>query len=218
MLRAVTLNIALGLLAAQSTASCEVALLLAIDVSGSVDAGEFDLQAVGLAEALRDPEVAEILVRSQAALAVVQWSGVGNQELTIPWRRMLSAAEIEAFSRSARAMPRRYTFRGTAVGEALEFSRRQFAPVPDCKRKVIDISSDGAENEGPLVASLRLRTLADGIEINALAIEAFSLSITEFYRRQVISPHGFVITAQGHRDYLRAIRAKLLRELQVPVG
>jgi Ca-activated chloride channel family protein len=81
---------------------------------------------------------------------------------------------------------------------------------------VIDISGDGAQNAGVLLPPVRSDVLSRGIEINAVAIEELGLPITEFYRRHVISPGGFVMTARGHLDYPRAIRDKILREVVRP--
>lgn len=213
-------GMALRLLGAAPAAACEVALMLSIDVSGSVDRGEYRLQVDGLAAALDDPEVAEALLIGQAALGVVQWSGTGKQTLVIPWRRMLSPGEIAAFAQRARALPRAYTGSDTAVGEAIGFSARQFDPVADCRRKVIDISGDGPQNAGAPLAPEREFALEAGIEINAIAIEdaGRSIPITEFYRRHVITPNGFVLTARGLEDYPRAIREKILREVARPLG
>lgn len=216
MLRAILLSLCL----ATPAAACETALLLAIDVSGSIDSGEYRLQVEGLADALRDPEVAEVLERGQVALAVVQWSGVGRQVLSLPWRRMLSAAEIRRFSDAARAMPRAFRASDTAVGEAIGFSVAQFDAVPDCLRKVIDVSGDGPENVGFTIPQTRGDAISAGIEINAIAIEDMGQSapISAFYKNWVVTPRGFVMTARGLQDYPRAIRAKLLRELSRPVG
>jgi Ca-activated chloride channel family protein len=80
MLRA----LALACIASCPALACETALLLSIDVSGSIDAGDYHLQTEGLAAALTDPEVADALVRGQVALAVVQWSGPSQQALVLP--------------------------------------------------------------------------------------------------------------------------------------
>ena len=210
--------LAFALITATPAPACEVALLLAMDVSGSVDLGEYRLQTEGLANALNDPNIAEALLRGQVALAVVQWSGTGRQELSMPWRRMLSEAEIRTFSARVRAMPRAYYQSGTAIGDALEFSRQQFPAVSDCKRHVIDVSGDGPENAGKPTSAARQAAIAVGISINGLAIEAFGISITEYYRKQVITKDGFVITARGHLDYPRAIREKILREIITPIS
>jgi Ca-activated chloride channel homolog len=200
--------------------ACDTALVLAIDISGSIDAGEYALQTEGLAFALRDPAVAEVMVQGQVALAVVQWSGVGRQALVMEWQRMLDPDRVNAFAEAAAALPRAFTASDTAVGDAISFSATQFAAVPDCRRRVIDISGDGPENAGFTVARAREAASKARVEINAIAIEDMGSSapVSNFYRRWVITKGGFVITARGLADYPRAIREKLLRELSKPVG
>jgi Ca-activated chloride channel family protein len=198
--------------------ACEMALLLAIDVSGSIDAGEYALQVKGLADALDDPEIAGVLVQDQVALAVVQWSGVGAQALVQPWAMMRGRGDVARFAAVARASPRAFAASDTAVGQAISFSAAQFAAVPECRRQVIDISGDGPENAGFTVGQAHQAAQASGIEINAVAIEDMGPSspITSFYRRWAITRGGFVMTARGLGDYPRAIRAKIMRELTKP--
>ncbi|MFN3641451.1 MAG: DUF1194 domain-containing protein [Gemmobacter sp.] len=198
--------------------ACEAALVLAMDVSGSVDAGEYRLQVDGLALALDDPAIVDALTGGAVALAVVQWSGLGRQALSLPWRRIVTPADAAAFAAAVRAMPRAFTASDTAVGEALAFAMAQFAAVPDCRRRIVDLSGDGAENVGFTIARARREAIAAGVEVNGLAIESMGLSITQFYRNWVVTPGGFVVTARGHLDYARAMRVKLLRELSRPVG
>ena len=112
---------ALTCLAPVAAPACEVALLLSVDVSGSIDRGEYALQTGGIADALDDPEVRDALVLGQVALSVVQWSGSGKQTLSMPWRRMLSDREVADFAARARALPRAYFGSDTAVGEAIAF-------------------------------------------------------------------------------------------------
>jgi Ca-activated chloride channel family protein len=193
--------------------ACEVALVLAIDVSNSVDAGEYRLQAHGLAEALLDPGIADTLVEGRMALAVLQWSGTDRQETTLPWRRMNSHIDVLAFSAAARAMPRAFTLSDTAPGDAILAAMALFAEVPDCARRVIDVSGDGAENAGSSTVLASRAAHRAGIEINGLAIESIGLAITQFYRRAVVTPGGFVVTARTHTDYARAIREKIRREI-----
>ena len=209
---------ALSVLLPTATQACEAALVLAMDVSGSVDAGEWRLQADGLAAALADRQIRDVLVQGQVALAVVQWSALGQQALVIPWQRMLSPRSVDAMADRVLNMPRAFPGSDTAVGEALEFSMAQFADVADCKRKIVDMSGDGDENVGYTTPRARRAAIAAGIEVNGLAIESMGLSITNFYRRWVITPGGFVETAQGHLDYARAIRVKMLRELTTPTS
>lgn len=213
-------TLALALCLASPAKACETALLLAIDISGSIDAGEYRLQMQGLADALESPDVAAILVADQVSLAVVHWSGIERQKLTLPWRAMTTPADVARFASIARTLPRAFDSSDTAVGYALEFAIAQFAAVPDCRRKVIDISGDGPENAGFNVNRARAGAEAAGIIINAIAIEAAgqSFPLTGFFRNWVITRGGFVMTARGVDDYPRAIQAKLLRELSKIIG
>ena len=210
----------LALLTCQPAPACETALLLSIDVSGSIATGDYRLQTEGLAAALSDPEVAEALVRGQIALAVVQWSGSSQQALVLPWQRMLDPGAVTRFADSAAAMPRAFKGSDTAVGEAIRFALAQFAPVGDCKRRVIDISGDGQENAGFTDLKARTEAVAAGVMINAIAIEepGPAFPITSYYRGWIITPGGFVVTARGLQDYAETLRLKLLRELEATIG
>ncbi|MFM7335172.1 MAG: DUF1194 domain-containing protein [Tabrizicola sp.] len=207
-------------LTAPPALSCETALLLSIDVSGSIDGGDYRLQTDGLAAALADPEVAEALVKDQVALAVVQWSGTREQAVVLPWQRMLDPDDVTRFAAHAAQIPRAFSGSDTAVGEGLRFATAQFAAVPDCKRHVIDISGDGQENAGFTDARARAEALDAGLIINAIAIEepGPAFPITIYYRNWIITPGGFVVTARGLQDYAETLRLKLLRELTKPIG
>ncbi|GGL59246.1 DUF1194 domain-containing protein [Wenxinia marina] len=208
----------LALLGPASARACETALLLAIDVSQSVDEAEFRLQVDGMADAMRDPEVAEALVQGEVALAVMQWSGAERQEMSIPWTRIASHSDVERLSDAARAIPRAFVMSDTAPGDALAFALGQFGPVADCERRVIDVSGDGTPNAGRDVRHARIDAQRAGVTINAIAIESLGLAITNFYERAVITADGFVMTARGHRDYPMAIRRKILREVSRVLG
>ena len=203
-------------LAAGPAVACSMALVLAIDVSSSIDIGEYKFQTHGLADALLDPEIADVLVQHQVALSVVQWSGAEEGDLTIPWRRMLSYGEVRDFSARVRDMPRAWEGSNTAVGDAIAFSAAQFDRVSDCGRKVIDVSGDGSSNAGLNAGVESRKAEAAGIEINGIAIDIIGASITAFYTRFVVTSDGFVITSRGFSDYPRSIREKLLRELIKP--
>ncbi len=197
---------------------CKLALLLAIDISGSVDAGEYRQQIEGTALALQDPDIVAALVQGQVALSLMQWSSVGMQKMTLPWRRIDRPAAAAAMAGAVRDQERAFARADTAVADAIAFAVRQFDQVPDCPRRVIDISGDGVQNAGgPLPEARQLADRA-GISVNAIAIEGLGLTITEFFRRSVITRGGFVVTAGGHSDYPRAIRLKILRELVRPMG
>lgn len=197
---------------------CQLALLLAIDVSGSVDDGEYLVQTEGTAAALQDPEIAATLVRGQVALAIMQWSSRDMQKLVQPWQRINSAKELADLAAAAAIQERAFGKADTAVSDAISFAVRQFDDVADCPRRVIDISGDGVQNSGAPLPDARAEAVAAGIAINAIAIESIGVTISEFYRRHVITKGGFVITATTHSDYPRALRLKILREIALPLG
>ena len=214
-------GLALALALPGAARACDVAILFAIDVSGSVNPAEYRLQADGLAAALRDPIIADALELHRAAVAVMQWSGVGQQEMTLLWQRMETQADIAGFAEAVAGMRRAYDGSDTAVGELIRTAVRQFDErVADCARRVIDISGDGQTNVGRPSAPERRAAQAAGIEINAIAIEMSGqgLAVTEYFRRHVITPGGFVMTARTHHDYPDTLRAKIFRELVRPMG
>lgn len=222
MLRLLRLAVLAVAALAPPVRACDTALMFAIDVSGSVDAAEYQLQVDGLAAALRDPIIADTLELGRVALSVVQWSGMDQQQMSIPWRRMEEPADIATFAQQVERLPRAFVRSDTAVGELIHFATAQFDDrVADCGRRVLDISGDGPTNVGRPSAPARAAAMRAGIEINAIAIEIHgrSLAVTEYFRRHVITPRtGFVMTARGHRDYADTLRAKIFRELVRPMG
>lgn len=119
---------------------CDLALILAVDVSGSVDPEEYRIQMDGLAEALRDGVVVEALMDAEAWVTLVQWTGSSRQDASISWTQMTSFAEVDAFADLVSQDPRVWRNYSTAIGEALEYSLKAFDGAPDCRRKVIDVS------------------------------------------------------------------------------
>jgi len=202
----------------QPVQACRTALILAMDVSNSVDPGEYRLQVDGLATALRDPEIAEILVRDQVALSVIQWSGVDAQEVSLDWTQMLSPGHVQLFANAVQQLPRAFVMSNTAPAEALSSALTHFESGPTCERRIIDMSGDGTPNAGGEVSRLRRQAERSGVTVNGLAIEGLGRAITNYYSRNVITSDGFVETARGHRDYARAIRRKILREINTVFG
>lgn len=214
MLRALAIALTVG----GPVQACDTALMLAIDVSQSVDVAEYRLQVDGLADALADAEVTEALVQGRVAVAVMQWSGVDRQTVSIRWTRIAASADVAALSEAARGIERAYVMSDTAPGNAVRFALAQFAEVQDCARRVLDVSGDGTPNAGSEVRAARLAAERAGVTINGIAIEGMGLAISTFFERALITADGFVMTARGHRDYPRAIRAKILREVAQVLG
>lgn len=198
--------------------ACETALILTIDVSNSIDSAEYRVQTDGLADALQDPEIIRILVAGASTLAVVQWSGVDKQTVSIPWTPIRTALDVERLSQQARLMERAFVLSDTAPAEAIYFSLGLFDQVPQCARRVIDISGDGTPNSGADVRAARNAAETAGVTINGIAIESMGSAITSFFRNAVITRNGFVMTARTHREYPDTIRAKILREISRVFG
>jgi Ca-activated chloride channel family protein len=198
--------------------ACDTALILTIDVSNSVDTVEYRLQTDGLADALRDPAIVDTIVAGGTTIAVVQWSGVDKQTVSIPWMQVRSALDVQSLSQKARLLERAFVLSDTAPAEAVLFSLKLFDQVPNCTRRVIDISGDGTPNSGSDVRAARNLAERQGVTINAIAIESMGLAITNFFRSTVITRNGFVMTARTHREYPATLRAKILREISRVFG
>ncbi len=208
------ISVVLSLCAPVSVYACDLALLLAVDVSGSVESSEFRIQMDGLADGLRDPIVSDALVRAQAKVMLVQWTGSSRQQITIPWTALHSFPELEAFANRVQAAPREWRNFSTAIGEALAYSMKEFQLVPDCSRHLIDLSGDGYSNEGIEPATLRPKLRTAKITVNAIAIEESEPDLTAyFYENVIVGDGAFVMSASGFDDYPDSIRRKLLREV-----
>lgn len=207
-------SIVLGLCAPVCSNACDLALLLAVDVSGSVDSDEFRMQMDGLADGLRDPIVSDALVRAQAKIMLVQWTGSGRQQATIPWTALNNFQALEAFASRVQNDLRLWRNFSTAIGEALNYSIKEFNSVPECQRHIIDLSGDGFSNEGAEPAIFRSKLRAAKIIVNAIAIEQSEPELTAYFYENVIAGDGaFVMSARGFDDYPDSIRKKLLREV-----
>lgn len=193
--------------------ACRLALVLAIDISNSVDGREYQIQVDGLADALLDPEVGQGLVRAQAAVTVMLWTGRWRQYVVVPWTRIGDLGDVAALSEEARAIRRIHPQSNTALARAVDEARALFADVPDCRMRTIDVSGDGIDNDGGDVAGQRALAEAERITINGLAIDAEGRDITGYFRDSLITRNGFVMTARRHRDYGETLRRKLQREV-----
>lgn len=194
--------------------ACDLALALAVDVSGSVDSSEYRIQMDGLAAGLRDPVVSEALVRGQARVMLVQWTGESRQRVTIPWTKIDSFVALEKFADQVAQDPRVWRNFSTAIGEALEATLLRFDEVAECRRLLIDISGDGVSNEGVEPTQIYSLLKDRGVIVNAIAIEESEPDLTAYFFENVIFGEGaFVVSASGFADYPERIRKKLLREV-----
>ena len=216
-----------GIVNAQERTRVALELVLAVDVSTSVNADEFDLQRIGLFRAFRDPAVlASIRAQGEAGIAVtvIQWAGKGRQRVAVDWQQLNDEASTRRFARRIGAM-RRMTGGFTDIAGAVRFSTASLLGNRfEGERMVIDVSGDGVADQGSPPAA-RDAALAQGIIINGLAIfpQEYDLgaladqALFEHYRNDVTGgPGSFVIAALSFEDFPRAIREKLIREISGP--
>ena len=223
--RCLLLTPALASYAAAAYAETPVALelVLAVDTSASVDAGEFELQVKGLSEAFASPEVIaaiETLAPRGVAVSLVQWSGREHSAAVLPFHEVYDARTAKSFAFLIGLMRRRDISGSTAMGLAIELSARLLATNGyDGERRVIDISGDGRSNDPPPVEPARDRAVADGITINGLAILSDDPRLDVYYRRSVVGgKDAFVEVAADYDSFARAIKQKLIREIYPPLS
>ncbi len=195
---------------------CRLALVLAMDVSRSVDAADFVLQTEGLASALESDAVQSAIfgAAGDVALTVFQWSGERHQERLVDWTLVRRPRTLPAIAAAIRAAQAPEVKQLTALGAALAHGAGLIAQAPDCRRRVIDMAGDGQNNSGPDPLVVRQSDALQGITVNALAIGDHEMGLVAYFEGHLIQgPGAFVEVAQRHTDFPRAIRRKLVREL-----
>jgi len=214
---------ALGLAAKEKPVDLE--LLLAVDVSGSVDAEEARLQRDGYLRALRNPEVIAAIksgMLGKIALSYVEWAGLGWYKVIVDWTEIHDEAGAAAFADKLAAAPI-VTAHRTSVSDAIDLSVPRFTGNGfEGTRRILDVSGDGSNNYGRLVTDARDDAVAAGITINGLPIVTDQTNakyptipdIDLFYRDCVIGgPGAFHVVANGFEDFERAVRKKLILEI-----
>jgi len=203
--------------------SVDLALILAVDVSSSVDDGDYHLQMSGIAAALRDQEFIDAVSAGQhgtIALCVVQWSNRESQDVTLGWTIIGNSAQAKAAADVIVSAARRWVPGGTGLAVAINFCARYIDMLSfKSTRRVIDVSGDGEDNEGGSPPQSRDQAVSLGITINGLPIISGSVSIQNYYDENVIGgPGHFLFPALNVLDFQRAIKQKLLRELNPMVA
>jgi hypothetical protein len=196
-----------------------VELVLALDSSASVDRKEWQLQVDGIAQAFRDPDVITAIARLKplgVAVTVMEWGGIGDTKVVLPWMHLRDGRDARAFAHVASGIQRWQRSSVTSIRSAMADGKVLIdTNAYDGGRRVIDISGDGADNSSLDLRQMRLAVEAAGITINGLAIESEDGRLTAYYRDNVIAGAGcFVETARDFNDFARAIKEKLLRELR----
>ena len=212
-------------MATSAEAGCRLALALGMDVSGSVDAGEYRQQLDGLANALTSAEVQSQVLQSPSQpiwVAAFEWAGQFNQRLLVDWTPLDSADRIASVAETLRTTQRKPGRNSTGIGGAMLYAERLFQQMPNCWEYTLDLSGDGTNNDG--AAPDVVRRELPGRNINGLVIglsetvgrderQMDLMELSAYYRRKVIQgPSAFIEVAVGFDDFERAMTRKLLRE------
>lgn len=199
---------------AQTPVSIE--LVLAVDVSRSVDDDEYDLQMKGIANAFRNPEIIDLIGQHNGvAVTLFQWDDEADRQHMIPWHVLSDRASILSFAAKAQFLERSPTRKFTGIGRAIEFGVYLIAANQFSGRQLkIDISGDGRDNIDSLTPASRQRARSLGIAINGLPILIETFNLETYYREEVIlGPDAFLEIALDYRDFARAFLRKLRREI-----
>jgi hypothetical protein len=207
----------------------DLLLVLAVDISRSVDDKKFRLQRDGYAAAISNPRVVAA-IRSgpvgRVGISLIEWSGVAEQTIVADWTAVGTAEEAQALSARIRSAPRAFMGR-TAIGSAIEFALLQFPRSPwRADRHLIDVSGDGTSNSGVDLLEARQLAVSQGVTINGLAIlSEVPLSfnplhthppggLLAYYENNVIGgANAFALAAESHEAFGTMILAKLIKEI-----
>jgi hypothetical protein len=224
------LTFALALPAAAPAAEqVDLLLVLAADVSRSIDAAKFQLQRDGYAAAISDPRVLEAIKsgrNGRIGLTFAEWSGVGSQRVVIDWTMIADAEGAKGFGDRLLEAPRSFADR-TSISGAIEFAMAQLARAPFASaRHTIDVSGDGTNNAGRDVIAARDEAVAQGVTINGLVILSETPlawnpdhtnppgGLENYYRDHVVGgPGAFVLAAQDFNSFGQAIVKKMIAEV-----
>ena len=195
---------------------CRLALVLALDVSSSVDAEEYVLQRDGLAAALDDPTIRDAILEGPGfvSMAIYEWSGRRQSTIVSSWVAINEDAALDDLIETLRSAPRSHTRFPTAMGYALGYGATLLSRGPSCDRKVIDVSGDGENNDGfPPRLAYKNFPFAN-VTVNGLAVLGGAPNVLAYFQREVrYGPGAFVETSQGYQGYQEAMTRKLFREL-----
>jgi len=210
--------------AANEHAQVDVELVLAVDISYSMDYEELQLQREGYILAIASEQFLDAMRRGpigKIAVTYVEWAGANEQQVVVPWHVIDGPASADEFARKLKETPVRRAYR-TSIAEALKYSAALFGAQYKGLRRVIDISGDGTNNQGDLVEPVRDDVVRKGITINGLPILlktplASMIDLPEldiYYQDCVIGgPGAFLVPVRERHQFADAIRKKLLLEV-----
>lgn len=203
----------------------DVALVLAVDVSRSIDEDEARLQREGYRSAITDPVVIEAIrggMVGAIAICYVEWAGIEYQRTVLPWQRIANAQDAQDWAQRLAEAPR-VSLSWTSISGGIRHSRRELSECPfEATRRVIDVSGDGVNNSGPPAEDERDAAVGEGIIVNGLPIvndrPTFGrrppIPLDQYYQESVIGGTGaFVIVAEDFESFGVAVKRKLIREI-----
>jgi hypothetical protein len=208
---------------ARADTEVDLALVIAVDISYSMDMDELALQRQGFADAFRSPQVHDAIRRGlvgKIAVVYFEWAGSWDQRVIVPWSVLDGAESADIFAEKVAAQPVRRAQR-TSISGAIDFAMKLLGQSGvEATRRVIDISGDGPNNQGRVVTVARAEALAEGVTINGLPIMLKApgyLDIHDldlYYRDCVIGGQGaFVVPARDREQFPAAIKTKILLEV-----
>jgi hypothetical protein len=215
----VALAAGLGLPAqAQAQTAVDLALVLAVDASGSVDHYRFELQKRGYVAAFRHTRVLDAIrsgPHQAIAVTMTQWTGPMLQVQVVGWMKVGDQPSAGAFAAAIEMAPRQLFSGGTSISGAIDPAMTLFPRSPfRAPRRVIDISGDGSNNRGRPVTLARDDAVAAGAGINGLPILALEPDLDRYYYNSVIGgPGAFVVAAKDFETFGEAILKKLITEI-----
>jgi hypothetical protein len=227
---AIVVSLGMSSGAARADEPVDLALVLAVDVSRSIDDQEFQLQRHGYAAALSNPRVLQAIHSGPLrgiAVAYVEWSNDQEQKTVVDWTVLKDGETAVTFAQAILAAPRTFASR-TSISAAIDFAVREFARSGvEASRRIIDVSGDGTNNSGRPVTEARDAAVAAGITVNGLAIinerpEGVYAQyhvrppegLPEYYRQNVIGgPGSFLLQVEGFATFADAITQKLVSEI-----
>jgi hypothetical protein len=209
---------------AQSPDEVDLALVLAVDISNSMDPEEQDLQRDGFVAAFRSSLVQDAIkagMLGRIAVVYMEWAGSRRQTVVVPWTIIDGPASAAGFADRLAQAPTQRAPR-TSISGAIDLGVRLLAESQvEASRQVIDISGDGANNEGRSVTQARDEALARGITINGLPIMLNRArgywdvdKLDDYYRDCVIGGSGaFMVPVRDREQFAQAIKTKIVREI-----
>lgn len=216
-------------LAARSAEQVDLLLVLAADVSRSIDQGKFQLQREGYAAAIADKRVLEAVTagrHKRIGLSFVEWSGLSSQKLLIDWTTIGGADSARKFGDQLLELPRSFAER-TSISGGIDFAMGVLAKAPyQASRRTIDVSGDGTNNSGRDVTLARDEAVAAEVTINGLVILSDRPmpwnpehtnppgGLENYFKKNVVGgPGAFVVVAQDFNSFGQAIVRKLIAEI-----